>query len=680
LTTYTNPRGNTTSYQYDLLNRLKRVTSANQEKTDYTYNRLGNLNSVTQTSADGTETVTLSEKEYDERGLLTEKTQGSPLDYTYSYNSVGLLAESTDGNLNEFSKDYDSLNRMVTNSGDNSLFESYYGYRPFGPHLIQEWDGSSLLRTTAQEYDAYGNVSWRQIVNDSQATVTYFEYDPLGRVRSIEHPNAYNTLYTYDKTQVQRVQTNGQTLPATSDSDYAQYEYYPNGMLYKITYPKLDDIDGSYLTSEFEYDDVNRLLSVINKKESLVLSSYSYTYDENGNILSQTNADGTTSYTYDLLDRLETIQYPGGGSVEYTYDLRGNRITVETSVPPLHYGEINYTYNVWDQLTSADNDGTVTTFEYEPQGMRIKKTNPTETIRYTYDHNGRVIAEADASFAVQANYVWGPDRLLQKRDTATGDRYYYLYNGHGDVVQIVDQEGEVVNEYEYDEWGNITNQIDEGTHNPFKYAGEIYDDETGLYYLRARYYDPSMGRFINKDSFEGQIDNPLTLNLYTYVHNNPLTNVDPTGHWCEATVNGDYYSHPGPCNDGVNGKERYSGSGYSDDSLHSYTYVYNKGVKQYLYVHPSAGSPRIPSASQTQGTTSRPVVSGTTTTAPSSGWTSWGAMEADIVISTIIRYSPLGLLLLLPGDSNNDVDEFYYFQGRADQKAGTLLQKRRKEV
>jgi len=568
LTTYTNPRGNTTSYQYDLLNRLKRVTSANQEKTDYTYNRLGNLDSITQMSADGTVTATLSEKEYDERGLLTEKTQGSPLDYTYIYNDVRLLAESADGNQTQFEWGYDSLNRMVTSSGGNSFFESHYAYRPFGPHLIQEWDGSSLLRTTAQEFDAYGNVSWRQIVNDSQATITQFEYDPLGRIRSIGHPNAYNTLYTYNKTQVQRVQTNGQSLPAASDSDYAQYEYYPNGMLYKITYPKLDDINGSYLTSEFEYDDVNRLLSVINKKESQILSSYSYTYDENGNILSQTNAGGTTSYTYDLLDRLETIQYPGGESVEYTYDLRGNRMTVETSVPPLHYGEINYTYNVWDQLTSVDNDGTVTTFEYEPTGMRIKKTNPTETIRYTYDISGRVIAEADASFTVQANYVWGPDRLLQKRDTATGDRYYYLYNGHGDVVQIVDQEGEVVNEYEYDEWGNITNQIDEGTHNPFKYAGEIYDDETGLYYLRARYYDPSMGRFINKDTYEGDISNPLTLNLYAYVHNNPLIYVDPTGHWCTSADG--KWSHPGGCNDGVKGQEVFGDVGtskYIPDSI-----------------------------------------------------------------------------------------------------------------
>ena len=80
-------------------------------------------------------------------------------------------------------------------------------------------------------------------------------------------------------------------------------------MLKKIAYPKLDD--SSYLTSDFAYDGTNRLLSVNNIKGTQVLSSYAYSYDENGNITSQTNAEGTTSYTCDPLDRLSTIQYPG---------------------------------------------------------------------------------------------------------------------------------------------------------------------------------------------------------------------------------------------------------------------------------------------------------------------------------------------------------------------------------
>lgn len=118
-----------------------------------------------------------------------------------------------------------------------------------------------------------------------------------------------------------------------------------------------------------------------------------------------------------------------------------------------------------------------------------------------------------------------------------GQDYYYLYNGHGDVIQIVDRNGNVVNSYEYDEWGNIRTS-NETISNPFKYAGEIYDEETGLYYLRARYYDPALGRFINEDTVEGQIDNPLSLNLYSYCYNNPLIFIDPTGNTAQDFLMG----------------------------------------------------------------------------------------------------------------------------------------------
>ncbi|WP_246132400.1 polymorphic toxin-type HINT domain-containing protein, partial [Paenibacillus hemerocallicola] len=193
--------------------------------------------------------------------------------------------------------------------------------------------------------------------------------------------------------------------------------------------------------------------------------------------------------------------------------------------------EASYSYSPWNELTQATSGSETTTFQYSPEteGLRIKKTSPTGTLRYTYNGNGQVIAESDANNNVIAQYVWGPDRLLMKKEVATGQSYYYMQNGHGDVVQMVNTSGAVVNSYRYDEWGNILSQS-EGVPNAFKYAGEMYDTETGFYYLRARYYDPSVGRFINKDTYEGDISNPLSLNLYTYVGNNPLRFIDPSGH------------------------------------------------------------------------------------------------------------------------------------------------------
>jgi len=222
------------------------------------------------------------------------------------------------------------------------------------------------------------------------------------------------------------------------------------------------------------------------------------------------------------LNRLIEVIKGGATTQEYTYDARGNREN-QTGVTAETNGNETLSYNLWNQLVSvADSTGT-TSFEYGPTGLRVKKGSK----NYIYDVSGNLKAEADASNNITATYIWGGNRLLIKK-LADGTQYYYLYNGHGDVVQITDSAGNIVNSYEYDEWGNITSQT-ETIENEFKYAGQIYDSETGLYYLRARYYDPTTGRFISKDSNEGSIVNPLSLNLYTYCVNNPIIFVDPSG-------------------------------------------------------------------------------------------------------------------------------------------------------
>lgn len=110
---------------------------------------------------------------------------------------------------------------------------------------------------------------------------------------------------------------------------------------------------------------------------------------------------------------------------------------------------------------------------------------------------------------------------------------YYLYNGHGDVVQTVTASGEVQNNY--DIFGNPVLTI-ETVSCTIRYAGEYLDKETGLYYLRARYYDPTIRRFISEDSYWGEHSNPLSLNLYTYAYNNPIRYIDPTGHMTEEEM------------------------------------------------------------------------------------------------------------------------------------------------
>ena len=119
-------------------------------------------------------------------------------------------------------------------------------------------------------------------------------------------------------------------------------------------------------------------------------------------------------------------------------------------------------------------------------------------------------------------YIWGPDRVLAQIDVLADETYYYLYNGHGDVVQIVDTSGAIKNTYDYDVWGNfITKQ--ETIDNHFTYFGQTYDETTGLYYLRARYYDPTTGRFTQQDPAEDGY------NWYIYGNQNPVMFADFSG-------------------------------------------------------------------------------------------------------------------------------------------------------
>lgn len=256
-----------------------------------------------------------------------------------------------------------------------------------------------------------------------------------------------------------------------------------------------------------------------NIKNGTVISQYDYVYDNNGNItaVTETTEAGsqTAEYQYDALNRLTGILRPNKDPVEYQYDARGNRI--QTTGAPSYQDYV-------DRV--ANNAGNSYQYEYDAENLRTKKIAPEGTTRYHLDNSGRVIAESNASDEVTAQNIWGHKMLARKVDVKY---YYYLYNGHGDVVQIMDESGNIVNRYSYDEWGNIVEKT-EGISNPIRYAGEYYDEESGLYYLRARYYDPTIGRFITRDSYEGDISNPLTINLYTYCRNNPLIFVDPSGH------------------------------------------------------------------------------------------------------------------------------------------------------
>lgn len=167
-------------------------------------------------------------------------------------------------------------------------------------------------------------------------------------------------------------------------------------------------------------------------------------------------------------------------------------------------------------------------FTYNAQGRRASKTAGGTVVNYLYDGN-KLIAEKDNSGTLIASYIYDDrEQLVSVRKG--GQNYYYHFNGHGDVTKITNQSGSVVASYEYDAWGNITSLSGSfAGSQPFRYAGYLYDPETGLYYLINRYYDPSIGRFISKDPLFSSPPDSLGGNPYLYVRNNPVNRTDPDG-------------------------------------------------------------------------------------------------------------------------------------------------------
>lgn len=165
-------------------------------------------------------------------------------------------------------------------------------------------------------------------------------------------------------------------------------------------------------------------------------------------------------------------------------------------------------------------------YGYDYQGLRTSKTDATSTRRYTYDEQS-VLLQSDTNGQTLATYRYGPDQLLSLDHTTEGQQYY-LFDGLGSVVNLTKPDGSLQARYQYDAWGNT--RVQTGTSaNPFGFTGHEKDEESGLYYFKARYYDASLGRFLSQDSYLGETNTPPSLHRYLYAYANPTVYVDLNG-------------------------------------------------------------------------------------------------------------------------------------------------------
>ncbi len=539
---HTDGNNNTTTYERDMWGKITKVTDAKNINTVYTYDYAGNITSV----KDGNNNTT--QYTYNSLNKLASVIDPSNQVVTYKYDKEGRIALEVDRNGQNISYSYNSDNNLRLKDGNQQ--EKYF-YNKDGNMLaamnesgVDEFlytdDGLLQKRTrngnlyTEYQYNKDRNITK---VTDGKGASTAYTYDTLGRLEAV-----YDAVYG-------------------SSNLLANYSYNSDNTIDSILY-------NTGVNTEYVYDRDKNITGLTHKNsQGGVINSFFYTYDNNGNQLTRTENGADTTYTYDELNRLETVSYPSIGTETYTYDNAGNRLS-----KVLGSESTDYSYDARNRLVQSITNGITIVYDYDNNGNLVKTTKGTEITTYTYDgfnrlketnmpdgiwmnnyydafgmriavvensirsdftlDGGNVITEN--SNGKDVRYIRGLGLIATRENQ--GDYAYYLHNAHGDVVNLVNGTGDVLNSYNYDAFGNAADYT-ETVANRFMYAGEQFDKVTGQYYLRARYYAPQVGRFITEDSYRGELNNPQTLNLYTYCENDPINFIDPTGHYKSGDEN-----------------------------------------------------------------------------------------------------------------------------------------------
>ena len=537
-----------TEYVYDSRNHLVRTTdSTGYNSGTITYDLNGNV--LTNTDANGNVTTNT----YDALNrVLTANTVNSKdssknVSKSYTYDSMGRITKSISNGLTT-NTIYDSLGRKYTEGeydGDGySVFRGFF-YEGVSQYVSKEITGQyNLLLYSSKTYEYDGEMRVVKVKESGNETVSY-TYDANGNKKTETLANGVVSTYTYNNNNKVTGITNKKGNSTISSYEYS---YYLDGS----DACKVRNENGIIETTSYEYDGLKRLT-----EESVAIGNstdtYAYEYDDYGN-RSKMTATGSenyvTEYSYNnaqgkytalLQKEVKTVEGEENPldltsnvkQTVYTYDANGNQITKTAEGKT----ETN-TYDGLNQLIGFTDGTTTASYAYNVDGLRYEKIVDGQRINHVWDGSKQIVADViDNQFYEADCYIRGTN-LVAKYNYKNGDKTeytYYTQNAHGDVVNLTNANGEVTKTYKYDAFGVEKNIVD-SDENAFRYCGEYYDKETATVYLRARYYNPTTGRFISRDSYAGDNSDPLSLNLYTYCHNNPTINVDPSGHFILSAI------------------------------------------------------------------------------------------------------------------------------------------------
>ena len=382
-------------------------------------------------------------------------------------------------------------------------------------------------------YDGEGRLTGMQAGGQSLA----YAYDALGRVTA-ETSSVLTKSYAYRT-------VNGRTCDLVSTLSYTK----ANGtslLSLSYTYDAAGNIQtvskSGTVYDQYAYDELGQLIREDNKDAN---KSYTYTYDSRGNILEKKTYAFTLG-TLGTAQKTDSYGYATDSWKDRLTSYNGQTITYDTLGNPLTYNNGSaYTFT-WEgrQMQSATKGNTTWTYTYNADGLRTGKTNGTTTYTYTWNENRQLSSMVCGTSSAWFYYDHEGKPLYMEyadgNDECSGT-YRYILNLQGDVVGLYDLTRDcMAMTYTYDAWGRELSwsTLNSGYAgllygNPLTYRGYIYDRETGFYYLQSRYYDPTIGRFLNADdtAFIGASGTLLGWNLFVYCENNPVSGFDYSGYF-----------------------------------------------------------------------------------------------------------------------------------------------------
>jgi len=495
LQSMTNPLGLTTQYSYDDLNRMTGVTDPLSGLTQFGYDPNSNLTSV----SDAKSPSGITGYTFDNVDRMQTRTDPLTKSESYTYDLNQNLILFRDRKLQATVYEYDALNRRT-----KATFAD-------GSNTVYEYDGGNRLwritdSTAGQITRSYDNLDRLTSETTPQGTVSY-TYDKASRRETMTVPGQSVISYTYDNA--------NRLTQITQGTSVVQFGYDTANRRTSLTLP-------NNILVEYGYDAASRVTGITYKQNgTTVIGDLTYEYDKAGN---RTKTGGSWART-GMPEAITNTSYDAGnrqltfGDKNLAYDDNGNLQSITDS-----NGTTLYQWNARNQLVGISGPTVNASFVYDGLGRREAKTINGSLTEFLYD--GLNPVQETAGTTVLANVLpgLGIDEFLTRTDVSAGVTSNFLVDALGSPVAVTDGSGVVQTEYNYEAFGRTTSTGSSNT-GSYQYTGRE-NDATGLYYYRARYYHPALQRFISEDpiEFEGG-----DVNLFAYVGNTPVNIVDQSG-------------------------------------------------------------------------------------------------------------------------------------------------------